>query len=349
MDQLAPLDVRQVLEEEASGEAHEQRVEVQPHAGLGAQEAHAEHEERDARVDELEEDEKHQGDDDPGADGPEEVPEEGRQTGRLGAAERGAGERVHGRERDDDDEVADDHDAQGRLADGSRGAGLADERERDRGREGREDDPHRQRDDGPLRERHLSEETHEGARRQHGERDERDARKQSPGAGSGDGAEATADPAEAQLAAGRQRDEPDGDAVDELQVAEHPLGHQVGDAGTHEEAAHQVAGQPRHVHSREEGAALHGREQDEAEREGRARPHERRLLRQERARGRDEHDEDGEQQRGADHEGTGSLSASVRPPRSRPMAWTPSSVSTAPPMTAVVIHGIAAACARSVP
>ena len=69
----------------------------------------------------------------------------------------------------------------------------------------------------------------------------RTAARSAPRARGEDRDEASADPAEAQLAARRQGDETDGDAVDELQIAEHPLGDEVGDARPREEAAHEVA------------------------------------------------------------------------------------------------------------
>ena len=60
-----------------------------------------------------------------------------------------------------------------------------------------------------------------------------------------DGAEARAQATEVELAAGRERDEADGDVVDELEVAHHALGDEVEDARPGDEAAHEIAGEAR--------------------------------------------------------------------------------------------------------
>jgi len=62
------------------------------------------------------------------------------------------------------------------------------------------------------------------------ERDDDDRGDERAAAGGEDREEASADPTEAELSPGRQRDEADGDAVDELEIAEHPLGDEVRDA-----------------------------------------------------------------------------------------------------------------------
>src|SRR5258705_284629 len=73
-----------------------------------------------------------------------------------------------------------------------------------------------------------------------------------------------------ELTAGGERDEADGDIVDELQVAHHALGHEVEDARTGDESAQEIAGEARQTHPADDRSGLERREEDEAERQRRA-------------------------------------------------------------------------------
>jgi hypothetical protein len=269
--QRVALRQRQVLDDQASCDGRQQRLELLHRSDLAEQAAHGNQHQRDFAADVAEVEREQRAHQHAERHGPANLPcEAGDDTDVALRVEGDACELHPQREEDEQRQVGEHDHRQHQLAQRAARAGFCGHRGGHRRREA-DDDDDQQRDDGGLRQSRLVGCDRQPRPRQPDQRRQRghrhaERRQRQPR----DVRELPAEAIDVEHQPGDERDERRRHAADDLQLSRHRRGNEVAEVRAGEHAEQQVAGDARQLEAAQQVARDPGAEQGEAKGEGRA-------------------------------------------------------------------------------